>query len=151
MVSIAAGTTTGLKAGYITESANPPAAAVAECPEGKELEDGVFIRGAMLVSWINGLERSKRCFVPSASVQESAIAAHGTRRFLGWRPVAKNAPAAINPQRAPAVPATVSHRITTVNGAHFKPKIIRNRPRSRSLVFLTKLFNGSKRPLVFFG
>jgi hypothetical protein len=34
----------------MTESVRAPAAAVAEWPDGKELEDGVFIRGAISAS-----------------------------------------------------------------------------------------------------
>src|SRR5918997_6039845 len=91
-----------------------PAAAVAECPEGKELEEGVFMRGATSVSSIKGRARLKRYLVPSASVQESATATQGTRRCEGRRPVSRNAPAASVPHRKPAVPMTVKARITPV-------------------------------------
>ena len=68
-------------AGYKTESASAPAPAVAECPEGNELDEGVFISGAMLTSRVEGRRRSKRCLVPSAKVQDKAIAPHGTIRL----------------------------------------------------------------------
>ena len=58
-----------------------PAAAVAEWPEGKELEEGVFIRGAISVSEMKGRARLKRYYAPSATVQEITTAAHGTRRL----------------------------------------------------------------------
>src|SRR3954468_17788160 len=104
-----------------------PAAAVAAWPEGKELEDGVLIRGAISVSQRKGRVRLKRYFAPSATVHEAAIAVHGIRSRDGSRPVSRNATAARKPQRAPAVPATVNARITNVSGAHFRPNIVRNR------------------------
>src|SRR5215217_6609815 len=110
-----------------------PAAAVAEWPEGKELEDGVFIRGAIPVSQRNGRVRLKRYFAPSATVHEAAMEVHGIRSRQGSRPVSRNPTAARKPQRAPAVPATVKARITEVSGAHFTPNIARKRARSRSL------------------
>jgi len=58
-----------------------PAAAVAECPEGKELEEGVFIRGAISVSEMKGRARLNRYFALSATIQEIATADHGTRRL----------------------------------------------------------------------
>src|ERR671910_156631 len=62
------------------ERVRVPAAAVAEWPEGKELEEGVFTRGAISVSEIKGRARSNRYFAPSATNQEMATDAHGTRR-----------------------------------------------------------------------
>src|SRR5215213_1802369 len=117
-----------------------PAAAVAEWPEGKELEEGVFIRGAIPVSQRKGLVRLKRYFAPSASVQEAATAVQGIRSREGSKPASRNAPAATNPQRAPAVPATVNARMTDVSGAHFTPNIALNRARSRSLTLRAKPF-----------
>src|SRR5215210_6403457 len=110
-----------------------PAAAVAEWPEGKELEEGVLIRGAISVSQRKGLVRLKRYFAPSATVHEAAIAVQGIRSREGSRPVSRNAAAARKPQRAPAVPATVNARITDVSGPHFTPNTARKRARSRSL------------------
>src|SRR5215204_3841124 len=117
-----------------------PAAAVAECPEGKELEEGVFIRGAISVSQMKGRVRLKRYLAPSATVHEAATAAQGIRRCRGWNPVSKKAPAARKPHRTPAVPATVKARITAVSGAHFSPKSARNSARSRSLTLRVKPF-----------
>src|SRR4028119_825577 len=71
----------GARAGRGRGGAGAPAAAVAEWPDGKELEEGVFIRGAISASQVNGLARSKRYLAPSATVQEPATAAQGTRRF----------------------------------------------------------------------
>src|ERR671917_1832013 len=99
-----------------------PAAAVAECPEGKELEEGVFMSGATSVSSMKGRARLKRYLAPSASVQESATATQGTSRCEGRKPVKRNAPAARVPQRKPAVPTTVKARITAVSGGHLKRK-----------------------------
>jgi hypothetical protein len=111
-----------------------PAAAVAEWPEGKELEEGVFIRGAISVSQRNGRVRLKRYFVPSATDHEAAMAIHGIRSRRGSRPVSRNPNAARKPHRAPADPAMVKARITDVSGPHFTPNIARNRARSRSLI-----------------
>src|SRR5829696_8861193 len=122
-----------------------PAAAVAEWPEGKELEEGVFIRGAISVSQRKGRVRSNRYFTPSATVHEAATAVHGIRSREGSRPVSRNAAAARKPQRAPAVPATVKARITDVSGAHFTPKIARNRARSRSLILRATPFKSLPR------
>src|SRR5215210_592274 len=124
----------------MTESARAPAAAVAEWPEGKELEDGVFIRGATSVSHIKGRARSKRYLVPSANVQEPATAAQGTMRFAGSKPVKRKATKAKKPQRKPAVPTTVKKRSTEVKGAHLRPKTARKVARSRSLTLRAKPF-----------
>src|SRR5829696_5180861 len=129
-----ASTNAGANDGWRNERVRAPAAAVAEWPEGKELEDGVFMRGAISVSQTKGRVRSKRYFAPSATVHEAATAVQGIRRCEGWRPVSRNALAARKPQRAPAVPATVNARITDVSGAHLRPKTHRNRDRSRSLI-----------------
>jgi hypothetical protein len=107
---------------------------VAEWPEGKELEEGVLMRGAISVSQRNGLVRLKKYFAPSATVHEAAMAVQGIRSRRGSKPVSTNPTAARKPQRAPAVPATVNARITDVSGANFTPKIARNRARSRSLM-----------------
>src|SRR5215210_3303439 len=104
----------------MTESARAPAAAVAEWPEGKELEDGVFISGATPVSHIKGRARSKRYLVPSANVQEPATAAQGTMRAAGSKPVKR--------------------RSTEVKGAHLRPKTARKVARSRSLTLRAKPF-----------
>src|SRR5215208_587069 len=135
-----ASTNAGANGGYITESVRAPAAAVAEWPEGKELEEGVFVSGAISVSHINGRARSKRYLAPSATLQDAETAAQGIRRRRGSRPVSKKARAARKPQRAPAVPATVKARITAVSGAHFRPKSTRNSARSRSLTLRVKPF-----------
>ena len=123
-----------------TERVRAPAAAVAEWPEGKELEEGVFVSGAISVSHINGRARSNRYLAPSATVQDAATAAQGIRRRRGSRPVNKKARTARKPHRAPAVPATVKERITAVSGAHFRPKSTRNSARSRSLTLRIKPF-----------
>src|SRR5918997_6321789 len=120
-----------------------PAAAVAECPEGKELEEGVFTRGATSVSSIKGRARLNRYLVPSASVQESATATQGTSRCEGRRPVSRNAPAARKPQSAPAVPTMVKARITAVSGGHFRRKTALNSARSRSLILCASFFKQS--------
>src|SRR5918995_6643115 len=100
-----------------------PAAAVAEWPEGNELEEGVFMSGATSVSRIKGRARSKRCLAPSATNHDPATAAHGTSRHetsveSSTRPAAttttRRAAAAKNPHRAPAVPAIVEGRIRRV-------------------------------------
>lgn len=128
-------------AGYKTESDNAPAPAVAECPEGNELDEGVFISGVTLASRAEGRRRSKRCLVPSAKIQDKAIAPHGTIRLAKWKPVTRKAPAAINPHSAPAVPATVNHRIIAVSGTRFNRKMARNKARSRSLTVRINSFN----------
>src|SRR5215212_1616457 len=133
-------TNAGANGGYRTERVRAPAAAVAEWPEGKELEEGVFVSGAISVSHIKGRARSKRYLAPSATVHEAATAAQGTRRRRGSRPVNKKARAARKPQRAPAVPATVKARITAVSGAHFRPKSALNSARSRSFTLRVKPF-----------
>src|SRR5215203_3379972 len=112
-----ASTNAGANGGERKERVRAPAAAVAEWPEGKELEEGVFVSGAISVSHINGRARSKRYLAPSATLQDAATAAQGIRRRRGSRPVSKKARAARKPQRAPAVPATVKARITAVSGA----------------------------------
>src|SRR5215210_2186393 len=117
-----------------------PAAAVAEWPEGKELEEGVFMRGAISVSEIKGRARLNRNLAPSARVQETATAAHGKRRSEGSRPVARKPKAAITPHNAPALPATVKARITNVNGLHLTRKTTRNNARSRFRIFDTRFF-----------
>ena len=127
----------------MTDNDKAPAAAVAEWPDGKELEDGVFMRGAMLVSEIKGRDLSKRYLVASARVQEPAMAAHGTKRLGSPNPVTRNATAATIPHKAPAEPATVNHRITVVKGGHLIRNIIWNNRRSRFLTFHTKLFINS--------
>jgi hypothetical protein len=116
-----------------------PAAAVAECPEGKELEEGVFIRGAISVSHRNGRVRSNRYFAPSATVQEAAMAVHGIRSREGSRPVSRKPTAARKPQMAPAEPAMVKARINDVSGAHLTPNMARNRARSRFLILRATL------------
>ena len=113
---------------------------VAEWPEGKELEDGVFVSGAISASHIKGRARSNRYLAPSAIVHEAATAAQGIKRRRGWRPVSKKARAARKPQRAPAVPTTVKARITAVSGAHFRLKSTRNSARSRSLTLRVEPF-----------
>src|SRR5919202_3802109 len=113
----------------MTERGRAPVAAVAEWPEGKELEEGVFIRGAISVSQRKGRVRLKRYFAPSAAVQEAATALQGIRSREGSKPVSRNATAARKPQRAPAVPPRVNARITDVSGAHFTPNTARNRAR----------------------
>src|SRR5215204_6369765 len=123
-----------------------PAAAVAECPEGKELEEGVFIRGAISVLYIKGRARLNRDFTPSASVQETATAVHGTSRWKGSSPLTRKPRAASMPHKAPAVPATVKLRISDVNGTHLKQKIARNSARSRSLILSTTLFKSLVSP-----
>src|SRR5919202_7125902 len=135
------------KDGYTAERVIAPAAAVAECPEGKELEEGVFMRGAISVSEIKGRARSNRNFAPSATAQETATAAHGMSRWEGSRPVMRKARAAITPHKAPAVPATVKARISDVNGAHLRRKIARNIARSRFLILRTRFFK-SRRSIV---
>src|ERR671916_1380405 len=117
----------------MAESARAPAAAVAEWPDGKELEDGVFMRGAISASQIKGRARSKRYLVPSATVQEPATAAQGTRRFASSIPVKTKAAKANAPQRNPAVPTTVKKRSTAVSGVHLTPKTVLKAARSRSL------------------
>src|ERR671916_1693680 len=124
----------------MAESARAPAAAVAEWPEGKELEDGVFMRGAISASQTNGRARSKRYLVPSATVQEPATAAQGTRRFVSSSPVKTKAAKAKAPQRKPAVPTTVKKRSTAVSGAHLRPNTARKAARSRSLTVRAKPF-----------
>src|ERR687893_2758198 len=124
----------------MAESARAPAAAVAEWPDGKELEDGVFMRGATSVSQIKGRARSKRYLVPSASVQEPATAAQGMRRYAGLRPVKRKATKAKEPQRKPAVPITVKKRSTEVSGAQFRPNTALKAARSRSLTLRAKPF-----------
>src|SRR4028119_793469 len=94
----------------MTESVRAPAAAVAEWPDGKELEDGVFIRGAISASQVKGLARSERDLAPSATVHEPATAAQGTRRFGNSSPVKRKATKAKAPQRKPAVPTTVKEQ-----------------------------------------
>src|SRR5918998_1569307 len=128
-----------------------PAAAVAECPEGKELDDGVFMSGATSVSSINGRARLKRYLAPSASVQESATATQGIRRFESRKPVKTNAPAARAPQRKPAVPTTVKARITTVSGANFRRKTTLKRARSRSHILRIRFFTFAYFSLEAFG
>src|ERR687885_903244 len=88
------------KDGYTAERVSAPAAGVAECPEGKELEEGVFMRGAISVSEIKGRARLNRYLAPSATVQEIATAVHGKRRWEGSRPVTRKARAAITPHKA---------------------------------------------------
>src|SRR5918998_1360476 len=117
----------------MAESVRAPEAAVAEWPDGKELEDGVVIRGATSVSQIKGRARSKMYLVPSATVQEPATAAHGMRRLARSRPVARKARKAKAPQRNPAVPTTVKKRSTAVSGVHLTPKTVLKAARSRSL------------------
>src|SRR5919205_2751762 len=119
------------KDGYTAERVSAPEAAVAECPEGKELEEGVLMRGAISVSEMKGRARLTRTFAPSATVQEIATATHGTSRCEGSRPVTRKARAAITPHKAPAFPAIVKARISDVNGPHLKRKIARNNARSR--------------------
>src|SRR3712207_1592906 len=118
-----------------------PAAAVAECPEGKELEEGVFTSGATSVSSIKGRARLKRYLAPSASVQERATAAQGTRRCEGRRPVKRKAPAASVPHRKPAVPMTVEARITVVRGLHLTRNTTLKSARSRSRILRSRFFN----------
>src|ERR687896_1005341 len=124
----------------MAERVRAPAAAVAECPEGNELEEGVFMSGATSVSSMKGRARLKRYLAPSASVQESATATQGTSRCEGRKPVKRNAPAARKPQSAPAVPTTVKERITTVSGGHFRRKTTLNSVRSRSCILRTRFF-----------
>src|ERR687893_934309 len=124
----------------MAESARAPAAAVAEWPDGKELEDGVFMRGAISASQVKGRARSKRYLVPSATVHEPATAAHGTKRFVGSRPVNRKATKAKDPQRKPAVPTSVKKRSTEVSGAHLRLKTARKVARSRSLTLRAKPF-----------
>lgn len=102
------------------ERAIAPAAAVAECPEGKELEEGVSIRGAIPVSWIKGRARLKRYFATSATAQEIATAAQGMRRWESSRPVTRKARAAVTYQKALIFPAMVRAPINDVNGAHLR-------------------------------
>ena len=128
------GTRAGANGGYRKESVRAPAAAVAEWPDGKELEDGVLMSGAISESQMKGLARLKRYFAPSATVQEAATAIQGIRSREGSKPVIRNATAARQPQRAPAVPATVNARIKDVSGVHLIPKTARNRVRSRFLI-----------------
>ena len=59
------------------------------------------------------------------------MALHGTSSRQSSNPVKRNAPAAINPHVAPAVPATVKARIMEVSGGHFRPKIAPKTARSR--------------------
>jgi hypothetical protein len=113
---------------------------VAEWPDGKELEDGVFIRGAISASQVKGLARSKRYLAPSATVQEPATAAQGTSRFGNSSPVKRKAAKAKAPQRNPAVPTTVKKRSTTVSGFHLRPNTARKAARSRSLTLPAKPF-----------
>src|SRR4028119_428754 len=124
----------------MTESVRAPAAAVAEWPEGKELEDGVFMRGAISASHVQGLARSRRCLAPSATVQEPATAAQGTRRFVNSSPVKMKAAKAKAPQRKPAGPTTVTKRSAAVSGGHLRPNTARNAARSRSLTLRAKPF-----------
>ena len=124
----------------MSDSVRAPAAAVAECPEGKELEEGVVMSGATSVSSINGRARLKRYLAPSAHVQESATATQGTSRCDDRKPVKRNAPAARKPQSAPAVPTTVKARITVVSGGHFRRKTALNSVRSRFHILRTKFF-----------
>src|SRR5215216_7622280 len=133
-------TNAGANGGERTDRVRAPAAAVAEWPEGKELEEGVLVSGAISVSHIKGRARSKRYLAPSATVQDAATAAQGIRRRRGSRPVNKKARTARKPHRAPAVPTTVKARITAVSGVHFRPKSTRNSARSRSLTLRVKLF-----------
>src|SRR5919202_5014593 len=128
------------KDGYTAERVSAPEAAVAECPEGKELEEGVLTRGAISVSEMKGRARLNRNFTPSATVQEIATAAQGTSRCEGSRPVIRKARAAITPHKAPAFPAMVKARISEVNGLHLKRKIARNIARSRFLIPSTSFF-----------
>src|SRR3712207_7851978 len=48
---------------------------------GKELEEGVFISGAISVSHIKGRARSKRYLAPSATVQDAATADRKSTRL----------------------------------------------------------------------
>jgi hypothetical protein len=89
---------------------------------------------------MKGLARLNRYFAPSAAVQEAATATQGIKSREGSKPVSKNAMAARQPQRAPAVPATVNARIKDVSGVHLMPKTARNRARSRSLILRAMLF-----------
>src|SRR5918912_199743 len=126
--------------GYTAERVSTPAAAVAECPEGKELEEGVLMRGAISVSELKRRARLNRNFAPSATVQETTTATHGTSRCGGSRPVTRKARAAITPHKAPAFPAMVKARISDVSGLHLKRKIARNIARSRFLIPSTSFF-----------
>ena len=83
----------------------------------------------------------KRYFAPSASVQEAAMATQGPSRCEGRRPVIRKSPAAMKPQSAPAVPATVKARITVVMGGHLWRKIALKSALSRSLILRARFFN----------
>src|SRR5919199_3426952 len=138
--SIPERTKAGAKDGYTAESVSAPEAAVAECPEGKELEEGVLMRGAISVPEMKGRARLNRNFALSATVQETTTATHGTSSCEGSRPVIRKARAAITSHKAPAIPAMVKARISDVTGLHLKRKIARNIARSRFLIPSTRFF-----------
>lgn len=126
--------------GYSTESVTAPAAAVAECPDGKEVEEGVFMSGSTAGSWINGRARLKKNFAPSATVHDPATAAQGRNRLQNENQedaqTSRNPKNAKAPQTAPAEPITVATFRTRLSGVHFRPKTARNRARSARIVCL---------------